>query len=101
MSYADYRFFSLPPSPCLDFALFVFFVFHFTLYLLSSPSYCASSVVFCTSPHYHPFVLLLCPPAQCAFRWVRLHWDAEQLSQPVQLQPASGFKGQEPVFGRE
>lgn len=90
-----------PSLPCLNSTLFCFILPLFFFFLLDSfPCQLSPPTVLLPSspllPSLHPFSSA--PLAQCAIRWVRLHWDAEQLSQPVQLQPASGSEGQEPVF---
>lgn len=85
----------LPPSP-----RFYSTSFFFPPYALSSP-FCFASIIFFTSWCPAPLYPSLLSPAQCAIRWVRLHWDAEQLSESLQLQPVSGLEGQESVFRRQ
>lgn len=95
-SYADYRCFSLPPL--VSTLLFVLFDLFFTsLPTCPPPPPTGLLPSFLFTPSSSSFA----PPAQCAFRWFRLHWDAEQLSEPVQLQPVTGSKGQDPVFRRQ
>lgn len=80
----------------------------FLFYFFFLPSLCAFPPPSVLLPSFSlpPGVLLplypsLLSPAQCAIRWVRLHWDAEQLSESLQLQPVSGLEGQESVFRRQ
>lgn len=77
----------------------------FLFYFFFLPSLCAfpppSVLLFFTSWCPAPLYPSLLSPAQCAIRWVRLHWDAEQLSESLQLQPVSGLEGQESVFRRQ
>lgn len=83
-------------SPSLPSFLFYFF-FLPSLCTFPPPSVLLFFTSWCPAPLY-PSLL---SPAQCAIRWVRLHWDAEQLSESLQLQPVSGLEGQESVFRRQ